>query len=207
METTKRIRQRLKRVRRELSAERATDMNQNLCRWLLDSPLLEHSRRLAAYLPHGGEPDLQPVLEKAARNHRDTFLPVVRDDPNPRLVFRAWQPGQPLQRNPFGIPEPPPDAQEITGEALCVVLVPLVAFDGQGNRLGMGAGYYDRTFAFLRDAPDTQRPALIGTAWSFQQVEALAAQEHDVPLDAAVTENGWHGPWHPRARHLLPHPS
>jgi len=68
------------------------------------------------------------------------------------------------------------------------VLVPLVAFDDAGNRLGMGAGYYDRSFAFRRAAPSP--PLLVGVGYEFQRVPALAAQPWDVPLDAVLTERG-----------------
>ena len=179
-------------------------MNHSLCRWILCSPLLERSRRLAAYLPHGGEPDLQVVLDAAVKQGCETFLPVVQSKPEPHLIFRHWQPGEPLESNQYGIPEPPKGKREVSPETLCAVLVPLVAFDPRGNRLGMGAGYYDRSFAFLREHPTVSRPALIGTAWEFQQVAELQAHKWDVPLDATVTEKGWHGPWHPRAHALMP---
>jgi len=75
--------------------------------------------------------------------------------------------------------------------SLDLILTPLLAFDQQGNRMGMGAGYYDRSFAFRRYRQQWQQPRLVGTAWSFQEQQQLNAQPWDVPLDALVCEHGW----------------
>jgi len=74
--------------------------------------------------------------------------------------------------------------------ALDIALVPLVAFDDYGRRLGMGGGYYDRTFAYLRHREHWRRPKLIGVAFEFQRVAELPAQPWDVPLDGIITEKG-----------------
>ncbi len=195
METTETIRERLKRQRKQLSPGQRQDMNRQLCRHLIDSRQLKHARTLAAYLPFGGEPDLTPVLRHAVDQGIQPLLPVVVNEPEPKLHFRVWQPGESLTKNRFGIPEPASGAKEIPARALDLILLPLVAFDAHGNRIGMGAGYYDRTFAFLLDSEPPPRPVLIGTGWSFQQLPRLEPQAWDVPLDAVVTEHGWHGPW------------
>lgn len=114
-------------------------------------------------------------------------LPVLQ--PGRRLRFGPWQPGQPLVRNRYGIPEPdlPPQAL-LEPEQMDHVLLPLTGFDDRGHRLGMGGGYYDRSFAFRRaSAPP---PRLIGIGYACQRVEALPVAEWDVPLDLVVTEQG-----------------
>jgi len=112
-------------------------------------------------------------------------LPVLHDDG--RLRFAPWRPGEALVTNRHGIPEPDvAEASLLEPEAMALVVLPLVAFDAAGQRLGMGAGWYDRSFAFRsgRQAP----PYLVGAAFAVQQVDALAAESWDVPLDAICTE-------------------
>ena len=118
---------------------------------------------------------------------------ICRCWPAMRCNLRPIEPGTPLRRNRFQIPEPDVSPAEwLPPSALDLVLTPLVAFDSTGTRLGMGGGFYDRSFAFLRDPdPVGHRPRLIGLAYEFQQVEALVRQPWDVPLDAAATEKAW----------------
>jgi 5-formyltetrahydrofolate cyclo-ligase len=116
-------------------------------------------------------------------------LPVLHADGH--LRFAPWRPGDALTQNRFGIPEPDVDpALLLRGDALAMVVVPLVAFDPSGHRLGMGAGWYDRTFAGRIDAPAP--PWLVGAAFAMQRVDDLVARNWDVPLDAACTERDTH---------------
>lgn len=112
-------------------------------------------------------------------------LPVLRADNT--LGFAPWRAGDPLVTNRFGIPEPDVDpASSLDPQAMALVLMPLVGFDDAGLRLGMGGGWYDRSFAFRqqRAAP----PWLVGVGFQAQRVEALQAQPWDVPVDAVCTE-------------------
>lgn len=113
-------------------------------------------------------------------------LPVLHEDG--RLRFAPWRAGDPLVTNRYGIPEPDlgPDAC-LEPADLALAVLPLVAFDRHGQRLGMGAGWYDRTFAERRDRPGP--PWLAGAAYAFQQVDALHARDWDVALDAICTES------------------
>ena len=112
-------------------------------------------------------------------------LPVLADDET--LRFAPWRPGDELVTNRYGIPEPDVDPRaSLTATDMALIVVPLVGFDGAGHRLGMGGGWYDRSFAFRqRHAPP---PALLGAAFDAQRVGSIAAQEWDVPLDAVFTE-------------------
>jgi 5-formyltetrahydrofolate cyclo-ligase len=94
-----------------------------------------------------------------------------------------------LVRNRFGIPEPV-CGQAMASRWLDLVFVPLVAFDATGTRLGLGAGFYDRALAWRHLRRSWRGPRLIGLAYSFQQVPAIAQQPHDVHLDAVVTDRG-----------------
>ena len=113
-------------------------------------------------------------------------LPVLHEDG--RLRFAPWRAGDPLVTNRYGIPEPDlgPDAC-LEPADLALAVLPLVAFDRHGQRLGMGAGWYDRTFAGRRHRSGP--PWLAGVAYAFQQVGELDARDWDVPLDAICTES------------------
>ncbi|MFP5374310.1 MAG: 5-formyltetrahydrofolate cyclo-ligase [Gammaproteobacteria bacterium] len=114
-------------------------------------------------------------------------LPVLHDDG--RLRFAPWRPGDRLVANRFGIPEPDlAPASLLPAEAMALVVAPLVGFDAHGRRLGMGGGWYDRSFAFRGTGPAP--PWLVGAAFAAQQVDAVEPRPWDVPLDAVCTERG-----------------
>jgi 5-formyltetrahydrofolate cyclo-ligase len=154
-------------------------------------------RTVAGYFGIRGEIDITDLLERQAAAGIRVAVPVLERHRGGRMHFRAWSPGDRLCHNAFGIPEPCQDATRIWRRELDVVLLPLVAFDAQGNRLGMGGGYYDRFFA-PRRLLGVARPRLIGVAHAFQQVPRLDSQPWDVPLDGVITEHGWS--WFRRAR-------
>lgn len=112
-------------------------------------------------------------------------LPVLR--PDNTLGFAPWRAGDPLVTNRFGIPEPDVEpASSLDPDAMALVLMPMVGFDAKGHRLGMGGGWYDRSFAFRRQrgAP----PWLVGVGFAAQRVDALEFETWDVPVDAICTE-------------------
>ena len=135
---------------------------------------------VASYQPIGGEADPAPLVAAAVAKGCALALPHVTSRAEP-IRFLRWDPSLPLKSGPFGLRQPAADLTQVAPE---VILTPLVAFDRQLNRLGQGAGHYDRAFA--------AHPAAwrVGVAWSMQQVEALAADPWDVPLHAIVTELG-----------------
>jgi 5-formyltetrahydrofolate cyclo-ligase len=138
-------------------------------------------RRIAGYMTLGDELDCQPALAALHAAGVPLALPVtgLRGD---ELVFRSWRPGDDLDSGPFGTRHPPPRAEVVTPD---VLLVPLLAFDASGHRLGYGAGFYDRTIAALR----SRRPTLaIGLAYDGQELPKLPAEGTDQRLDAIVTE-------------------
>ena len=136
---------------------------------------------VASYTPVGSEADPHPLEAAALARGCRLALPLVVDKPTP-LRFLAWDEGAALAAGPFGLANPHPHWEEVAPD---VVLTPLLAFDAALNRLGQGAGHYDRAFA---EFPKAWR---LGVAWSVQRVAALPADPWDVPLHAVVTETGW----------------
>ena len=182
------LRQRLRALRRALSPAERRQAALTVASRLEDWPVWIDAIRVAGYWACDGELDPAPLLRRAWAVGRSVYLPVL--DGECSLRFASYLPGVPLRRNRFNIPEPEtPPAEWLEPSRLDVVLTPLVAFDPTGTRLGMGGGFYDRTFAFLDD-PDCRgrRPVLLGLGYEFQRVAALVRQAWDVPLDAAVTE-------------------
>ena len=181
-------------LRRQLQARRAAlSPGQRLAaadavaRHLCAQPELREPGYVAGYWAVGGEVPLHAVQLRLAPA-QVWCLPVLQADGS--LRFAPWRAGDPLVNNRFGIPEPEVEpASTLPPEAMSVVLVPLVGFDRAGNRLGMGGGYYDRSFAFRRERPGP--PWLVGVAYACQELPGLAAEPWDVDLDAIATEREW----------------
>jgi 5-formyltetrahydrofolate cyclo-ligase len=144
---------------------------------------LPPSRTIAGYNPINEEADCRPLLTALAARGHPLCLPVAGTAGAP-LIFRAWTPGDALVASDWDIPEPVPAAQECIPD---VVLVPLLAFDRRGHRLGYGGGFYDRTIAALRARGSVQA---IGIAYAAQAVDSLPSADHDQRLDAVLTEQG-----------------
>lgn len=136
---------------------------------------------VAGYAAVRGEADPFPLMAALANQGHALCLPQTRGE---SLMFRAWKPGDPLVVGRFNIPEPDDKARERRPD---LVLVPLLAFDAAGHRLGYGAGYYDR---YLREARAKRTIKAIGIAYAGQEIGELPHEETDEVLDAVVTEDG-----------------
>jgi 5-formyltetrahydrofolate cyclo-ligase len=109
------------------------------------------------------------------------------------MVFQRIEPGERLRRNRFGIPEPViRTARQRRVWALDLLLIPLVGFDGNGGRLGMGGGFYDRSLAYRAMRKKSHKPTLLGLAHECQRVDRLPLESWDVALQATVTDQGWY---------------
>ncbi|MDX1455265.1 MAG: 5-formyltetrahydrofolate cyclo-ligase [Gammaproteobacteria bacterium] len=179
-------RQQLRQQRAALSEAEQVRAARSVRRLALRVPALSRAERIAVYLPMGGELDPGPCTELFWQREQAVFLPCLEGD---TLGFRRFTPDTELQRNRFDIPEPVDTAERLDGRDLDAVLAPLVGFDRSGNRLGMGGGFYDRTFAFLTPRKRLQRPKLFGLAYAFQEIDKLEPADWDVPVDGILTPN------------------
>ena len=136
---------------------------------------------VAGYWPIGDELDPRPALEAVVGAGGEAALPVVAGQ-GQVLIFRQWNRGDPLDPGPFGTAHPTPRAPAMAPD---ILLLPLIAYDKTGHRLGYGAGYYDRTVEALR----AQRGVVvIGLAYDEQEIDAVPAGNHDQRLDAIITD-------------------
>lgn len=182
------IRRQMRQQRRSLSPRERAWAAEKLASHLLRASLFRRARRIACFISADGEIDTKPIIHAAWQLRKEVFLPVLATPGPPRLWFRPYRHDTPMLRNHYGIPEPR-TGPRLDGRTLDLVLTPLVAFDDQGHRLGMGGGYYDRTFADLHHLR-WQRPRLLGLAYAFQRLDTLPAEPWDVPLWGVVTERG-----------------
>ena len=188
--TRRTLRRHLRALRRALSAPEQSARAQAAARHALATNLFWGARSVALYLPADGELSPLPLAERLAAQGVALALPVVTITPGrgPHLEFRRWRPGAPLIQNRYGIPEPAATAPRVPLLGLDRLVLPLVGFDDQGSRLGMGAGFYDRTLSAL---PAPLRPRLIGYAHELQRsAQALPSAHWDIPLNSVVTERG-----------------
>ena len=144
---------------------------------------------VAAYLAMPGEAGLDAFLATASAAGTRLYVPRVRSRRRRALEFVPLARGAPLRSGAYGIAEPSMRGRPVRAGEFDVVLVPLVGFDREGHRLGMGAGYYDRALAVRRDRVRTyRRPKLVGIAYSCQELASITPRAWDVALDAVVTE-------------------
>lgn len=181
------LRRDLRAQRAALSAGERVAAAQALVAQIERIPGFLTAPRIAGYWATDGELPLAALPGGVHARGQHWYLPVVR--PHRQLWFAPWQVGAPLATNRFGIPEPVCAAEQmVPAPELDIVLVPLLGFDRHGHRLGFGGGYYDRSFAFLRERAAAARPLLVGIGYALQELPALAAQAWDVRLDYVATE-------------------
>ena len=177
-----RLRAEMRSRRAGLSPAAVAEAGAAVARRLEELPAIAGARRVAAYRAVRGEIPLDGLLD-GPRREVFTVPRVVGD----ALEFVAWREGQSFARGSFGIPEPA-DGEVVALADHDAVLVPLTAFDGRCHRLGQGGGFYDRALASLPSGGP--RPAAVGVAYSFQQVDRVPQDRWDVPLDAVATDAG-----------------
>jgi 5-formyltetrahydrofolate cyclo-ligase len=175
--------------RRHLDAHSQINSARFMAKNLGRSALFQRSKHIAFYLPNDGEIDPAPLLAKALAMGKKCYLPVLSAAWHNRLWFAPYDENTDLTLNSFSIYEPACNWRQMRHPwALDLILTPLVAFDTQGNRLGMGGGFYDRTLAYLQRRQHWRKPRLIGIAHDFQKVAQLEQQAWDVLLHGVVTE-------------------
>ena len=144
----------------------------------------KQARVVSAFWSIGDEPATLPLLENLSRHGVATALPVMQGRGTP-LLFRLWKQGEPLAEAKWGIKEPLSGAAEVQPDLL---FVPLAAYDRAGNRLGYGAGYYDRTLAELRAI---KAITAVGVAFGIQEMAEIPVEAYDEKLDYVLTEHEW----------------
>lgn len=183
------IRRQLRQQRRALNRHQRLAAASTLATRLSGNRWFRAARHIAAYLAADGEIDPQPLIERAWSMNKRVYLPVLLPVGTNRLWFAPYEPGTLVAANRFGILEPVNAARtRVHPLRLDIALTPLVAFDNTGNRLGMGGGFYDRTFHYLLRHRHWRRPHLIGLAYAFQQVDELPHADWDVPLSGIATD-------------------
>lgn len=181
-------REHFRELRRSLDSDTQSRHAEQLAQTLVDHPVIANASRIACYLPYDGEIDPSAIIEACWRRQQSVFLPVIAPREN-SLDFAAYTPDTPLVPNRFGIDEPDCTVMDrVDAAQMDVILLPVVAFDDEGNRMGMGGGFYDRSLAFTRDLEPGEPPALIGLAHEVQRSEGLVSKNWDIPLGAIATE-------------------
>lgn len=189
----------LRAERTSLSTQAQHQHAQALAQGFLQSPALLKHRHIAFYLPQDGEIDPRPLMQQLLARQYCLYLPVLHPVSYHQLWFVRYHAHMPLVANRFGILEPQLTAyghrasNRLPAWALGLIALPLVGFDAQGGRLGMGGGFYDRSLAFTR-RPKGKKPLLLGLAHECQKLDVLPVAPWDIPLQGVLTEA--HLYWH-----------
>jgi 5-formyltetrahydrofolate cyclo-ligase len=155
------------------------------------SRLFRPGMHIALYIPYGSEADCTPLIQLAHRRHCELYVPRIRSYRDSDMHFVAYRSDLSFQRNKHGIDEPRGrSAPLLPINRLDLVVLPVVAVDQRGYRLGSGAGFYDRALQHLRGDRRWRKPKLIALAYDLQRIDHLEAHPWDVPVDAILTETG-----------------
>jgi 5-formyltetrahydrofolate cyclo-ligase len=187
------VRREMRARRRALSANDRQAAQKRFVAIAQRSGLLKPEQKVGLYLAYGAEADPSTLLNRARQLRCTVFLPIISDYRSSRMRFVPFDARDKLICNRFGIPEPTArrfDSADV--RHLDVIFVPLVAVDENGNRIGSGAGFYDRALKHLRRGRRWRRPKLIGLAFECQRVKHIPAERWDVPLDALLTEKNFY---------------
>jgi len=178
------IRKKLLLKRGKLTAAEQQEKSKLIIKNVKQSEYYKQATKIAFYHAVRGEADPSALMD----NEKQFYLPTLSPNKDQGLVFAPIDQNTQYKNNQFLIPEPMVEAEDfINAEILDLVIMPLLGFDLAGNRLGMGGGYYDRSFAFKKNF--VGKPILMGFAYDFQKVDTLGAEPWDVGLDAIVTES------------------
>ncbi len=180
----RRLRRSFAERRRSVASEAAAAAGRAVATTLRERPEVRDAERMGFYAALPDEVPTRPSFEWLLEAGPELALPRLA--PGGGLEFWVVAGWEELRPGRWGVLEPPPGARRCVLGLGDVVLVPGVAFDREGHRLGRGGGHYDATFP-----PGEASPLLVGVAWSFQLVRDLPHGSHDRRVDAIVTEHGW----------------
>ena len=186
MESKTELRRALREKRRNLAPDIREQAAQSICDFISPLPVFQHSQHIGVYLASDGEINPHRLVELAWQQGKSCYLPIIDSHGENLMRFVHYTPDTEFFLNRYNIPEPVHSPEDLRdARILDLVLTPLVAFDDKGNRMGMGKGFYDRTFEFARDS---DKPFLMGLAHHCQQVDFLEPAAWDVPLNGISTE-------------------
>lgn len=189
MESVTEIRNRIREDRRAVDPQLRAANSSKICQRFLKLDSFKSADCIAAYLAFDGEADPMELMISAVDSGKRVFLPIIVGKSKP-LSFAPWTPSTKMVNNRFNILEPDVDpAQWLPATELDFVVNPLVGFDEQCNRIGVGGGYYDRTFAFLNEPDAVKKVILVGFAFELQRLPSVQPQSWDVQLDSVVTQS------------------
>jgi 5-formyltetrahydrofolate cyclo-ligase len=176
-----------RRARANLNQAERDRASEIITEKVIRSHWFQRAEYIACYLPATDEVDTWAIIARAWRMKKRIFAPVV--EKKFRMQFREITADTSLYQNQFGLLEPD-DGELMSARMLDVVLTPLVAFDPFLHRVGMGGGYFDRTFSFLKHREHFFRPKLTGLAFACQKVEEISANPWDIRLFSVITDSG-----------------
>jgi 5-formyltetrahydrofolate cyclo-ligase len=185
----KQIRQQIRESRGAIPKNYAVQASYKFSERFQELDSYQAAKCIAGYVPFEGEADPLPLMDRAIQEGKQVFVPVIVAKASP-LKFAPWTRSVSTKKNRMGIEEPDIPANSlVSANELEFVITPLVAFDERCNRIGVGGGYYDRSFEFLRDVKSEDRKTvLVGMAYEMQFIDEIENQEWDVRLDGVVTE-------------------
>lgn len=178
------IRNILKKKRLEISLEQQNFDSEKIAAQVIHTSEFKTAQHIACYLPMPGEAHTQPIITAIWNANKYCYLPIVTKQ---SLQFIRFTPTTKIHKNKLGFSQPENKSEIIAPEELDLVITPLVGFDDHCNRLGMGGGHYDRTFAFLNITDRPIKPFLLGIAYEMQQVTEVEKQIWDVTLNQVIT--------------------
>ena len=182
------IRSKKRQLRSQLSSLEQSTHAIGLANQVCRQGAFLNSNRVACYLANDGEIDPDYIIQTAWKLRKRVYLPVLSPFQS-KLYFAPYKAGMEMHLNRFDIWEPACSPNNwVTAWRLDLMLLPLVAFDEDGNRLGMGGGFYDRSLAYRQSRTHSLRPRLIGLAHELQREQQLTANSWDIPLDMIATE-------------------
>jgi len=181
------IRRQLLRQRNALNNNQLAAYSKNLAKHLTTHHIFKTARNIASYLPFDKEIPTDAIHTNLEKYNKQLFVPKIIKGRLKQMLFCKINQNTSYQYNCFGIKEPDNANNMKYANQMDLILLPLVAFDKKGNRLGMGGGYYDRALSFRKNRKKWHKPILLGLAYDFQQVQTLPRQQWDIPLDGIVT--------------------
>jgi 5-formyltetrahydrofolate cyclo-ligase len=180
------LRSQLQQQRNSLTAKQQSLYSKQICQQVFQANCFKNAQHIAFYTPVKGEANPLPL--QSEKTSKSFYLPILSSENKYHLHFVKVDSNTQYKNNIYAIPEPIYSPQDIIPvEQLDLVIMPLVAADKEGHRMGMGGGYYDRSFAFKLNA-EVSYPQLLGFAYDFQLVDRLIAEPWDVPLDFIATD-------------------